>query len=394
MSLANDPTAAIREQTAAIEAELIAIRRDIHAHPELAFAEVRTAGVVARELTRLGIPHRTGVGGTGVVGLIAGGRPGPVLAIRGDMDALPITEKTGLPWASRIDGLMHACGHDLHTTTLLGIAEVLSHLAPQLAGTVKLVFQPAEETIGGMQAMLDAGLLEDPKIDFALGFHNSPDIPAGRFAFTPGPAMAAADSFSVVVHGVSGHAAHPQTAIDPIVGAAHIITQLQTVVSREVDPMHPVVVTVGAIHGGEAVNIIPDSVVFRGTVRTLHARARDIAEAALRRLCEGAQATLRVRCEVVYRRGVPALVNDPRVQEPAVAAVRRQLGAVIDEIGPVMGAEDLAVLFERVPGCQLRVGSGAPGRADKLHNSGYAPDKSCIGFGVQALVRAALEILA
>ena len=394
MSLANAPTAAIRDLTAAIEAELIAIRRDIHAHPELAFEEVRTAGVVARELARLGIPHRTGLARTGVVGLIAGGRPGPVLVLRGDMDALPITEKTGLPWTSRVDGLMHACGHDIHTTTLLGVAAVLSKLAPQLAGTVKLVFQPAEETIGGMRAMLDAGLLENPKVDLALGFHNSPDIPVGRFAYTPGPAMAAADSFEVIVHGVSGHAAHPHTAIDPVVGAAYIITQLQTVVSREVDPMHPVVVTVGAIHGGEAVNIIPDSVIFRGTVRSLHAPARDIAEAAIHRLCEGALATLRVRCAVDYRRGVPALVNDGRVLEPTVAAVRHQLGGVIDETGPVMGAEDLALLLERVPGCQLRIGSGAPGRADKLHNSAYAPDEACIGFGVQALSRAALEILA
>ncbi len=393
MSLSNDPTAAIHDLTAAIEAELIAIRRDIHAHPELAFEEVRTAGVVTRELTRLGIPHRTGIAKTGVVGLIEGGRPGPVLAIRGDMDALPITEKTGLPWASRVDGLMHACGHDLHTTTLLGVAEVLSRLAPQLAGTVKLVFQPAEETIGGMRAMLEEGLLDDPKIDFALGFHNSPDIPTGHFAYTPGPAMAAADAFEVVVHGVSGHGAHPHTAIDPVVGAAHIITQLQTVVSREVNPMLPAVVTVGAIHGGEAVNIIPDSVTFRGTVRSLHASVRDIAEAAIRRLCEGAEATLRVRCEVTYRRGVPALVNDARVLEPAVAAMRHQLGDVIEPIGPIMGAEDLAVLFERVPGFQLRVGSGAPGRTDRLHNSGYAPDEACIGFGVQALSRAALEIL-
>ncbi len=393
MPLANDPTTAIRDLTTAIEAELIAVRRDIHAHPELAFEEVRTAGVVARELEKLGIPHRTGIAKTGVVGLIVGGRPGPVLAIRADMDALPIHEQTGLPWASRIDGLMHACGHDLHTTTLLGVAAVLNKLAPQMAGTIKLVFQPAEEAIGGMRIMLEEGLLENPKVDLALGFHNGPDIPAGRFGFTHGPVLAAADKFEVVVHGVSGHAAHPHTSIDPIVGAAHIITQLQTVVSREVNPMHPVVVTVGAIHGGEAVNIIPDTVVFRGTVRSLHAPARDIAEAAIRRLCEGALATLRVRCEVDYTRGVPALVNDDRVLLPAVAAVRSQLGEVIDEAGPVMGAEDLALLFERVPGFQLRIGSGAPGRADKLHNSGYAPDEACIGLGVQALSRAALELL-
>jgi amidohydrolase len=212
VSLANDRTTAIRDLTTAIEANLIAIRRDIHAHPELAFQEVRTAGVVARELEKLGIPHSTGIAGTGVVGLIEGGRPGPVLIVRGDMDALPITEKTGLPWASQTDGLMHACGHDIHTATLLGVAAVLNRLAPQIAGTVKLVFQPAEESINGMRSMLEQGLLENSKVDFALGFHNSPDLPVGRFAYTPGPAMAAADWFETVVHGVSGHGAHPHAA--------------------------------------------------------------------------------------------------------------------------------------------------------------------------------------
>jgi amidohydrolase len=393
MSQPFDPTTAIRQAVAAVEPELIALRRDLHAHPELAFQEERTAGVVARELARASIPHRTKVGGTGVVGLITGGRPGPVLALRADMDALPIEEKTGVPWASTVPGCMHACGHDLHTATLIGVARVLTGLAPRLAGSVKLIFQPAEETIRGMQRMLEEGVLEDPEVDLAVGFHNGPDLPVGRFSYTPGPAMAAADSFEVVVHGASGHAAHPHAAVDPVVAAAHLITELQTIVSREVDPMQPAVVTVGAIHGGEAVNIIPDSVTFRGTVRSLHREARDGAEAALRRLAAGAETGLRVRCAVTYNRGVPALVNDDAVCQRTVAAVRHQLGEVIAPVGAVMGSEDLALLFERVPGCHLRVGSGAPGRHDTLHNSGYLPDESCIGFGVQALCRVALELL-
>ena len=388
-----DPTTAIREAVGAIEPELIAIRRDLHAHPELAFQEKRTAGVVVRELARAGIPHRTGVAGTGVVGLIAGGRPGPVLALRADMDALPIEEKTGVAWASTVPGCMHACGHDLHTTSLIGAARVLAGLAPRLAGSVKLIFQPAEETIRGMQRMLEEGVLENPKVDLALGFHNGPDLPAGRFTYTAGPAMAAADSFEVVVRGVSGHAAHPQKAVDPIVAAAHLITELQTIVSREVDPMQPAAVTVGAIHGGEAVNIIPDSVTFIGTVRSLHREARDNAELALRRLAAGVEAGMRVRCDVTYNRGVPALVNDDEVQRRSVDAVRRQLGDVIAPVGAVMGSEDLAMLFECVPGCHLRVGSGAPGRHDMLHNSGYQPDESCIRFGAEALCRAAFELL-
>ncbi|MDE2581782.1 MAG: amidohydrolase [Rhodospirillales bacterium] len=394
----NDPTTAIAEAVSGIEPELIAIRRDLHAHPELGFQEHRTAGVVARELARLGIPHRTGIGRTGVVGLIEGGRPGPCLAIRADMDALPILEQTGLDFASTVPGLMHACGHDIHTTTLLGVAAVLRDLAPQLAGTVKLVFQPAEEGLGGMAAMLADGLLGDrppngPRIDRALGFHNHPDIPVGQFGFARGAVLAASDRFEITVHGKSGHAAYPHTAIDPIVAAARLVLDLQTVISREVPPMRPAVVTVGAIAGGEAHNIIPDSVLIKGTVRTLHAEVRDLAEAAIGRLCAGLHGTMRARAELAYRRGVPALVNDDAVLDATVASVRRQVGDVVTEGEPSLGGEDFALLAELVPSFQLRVGSGQPGRADKLHNSAYQPDEACIGLGVQALARAAFDLL-
>jgi amidohydrolase len=394
MSLANDPTTAIRDATQRIEQSLIEIRRDIHAHPELAFEEVRTAGVVARELERLGIRHQTGVAKTGVVGLIEGGRPGPVLAIRADMDALPIEEKTGLPFASTNPGLMHACGHDLHTTTLLGVAAVLRELAPQLAGTVKLVFQPAEEAIGGMKAMIAEGVMDDPKVDMALSLHNGPDLPVGTFGFVRGPALAAADGFEIVVRGKSGHAAHPHYAIDPIVAAAMLVTQLQTVVSREVRPIYPAVVTVGMIHGGTARNIIPDSCTITGTVRTLHPEARDAAEAAIKRLASGMLESMRVTCDVDYRRGVPPLRNDDKVLLPTVEAIRHQFGDVVSEFQPSLGGEDFALMADLVPGFQLRVGSSQPGRTDRLHNSGYQPDERCIGFGVQALSRATLELLA
>jgi len=392
-ALVNDPETAIREATQRIEPALIEIRRDIHAHPELAFEEVRTAGVVARELTRLGIPHQTGVAKTGVVGLIEGGRRGPVLAIRADMDALPIEEQTGLPFASTVPGLMHACGHDIHTTTLLGVAAVLRDLAPQLAGTVKLIFQPAEEAIGGMREMIAAGVMKQPDITYALGFHNHPNLPAGRFGFVRGPALAAADGFEIVVRGRSGHAAHPHNAVDPIVAAANLVLQLQTVVSREVPPMRPAVVTVGAIHGGTARNIIPDQVELLGTVRTLHNDVRDLAEQAIRRLCAGIQQGMRVGCDLEYHRGVPPLVNDDRVIDPTVAAVKKQLGDVVEQGDSTLGAEDFALMAELVPSFQLRIGSGQPGRKDRLHNSGYQPDERCIGLGVQAVARAALEIL-
>jgi amidohydrolase len=394
MPLANDPTTAIRDATQRIEPALIEIRRDIHANPELGFEEIRTAGVVARELSRLGVAHQTGIGKTGVVGLIEGGRPGPVLAIRADMDALPIEEKTGLPFASTKIGLMHACGHDIHTTTLIGVAAVLKELAPQLAGTIKLVFQPAEEGIGGMQAMIADGVMDGPKIDLALGFHNHPEIPVGAFGFVHGACLAAADKFDIVVRGRSGHAAYPHHAIDPLVAAAMLVAQLQTVVSREVRPTHPAVVTVGAINGGTTYNIIPDACLIKGTVRTLHPQARDAAEAAIKRLAAGMLEGMRVACDVDYRRGVPPLRNTDSVLEPTIAAVRHQLGDVVSEFEPSLGGEDFALMADLVPSFQLRVGSSQPGRSDRLHNSAYQPDERCIGFGVQALSRAALELLA
>ena len=353
--LLNDPQTRIAAATAAIEAHLIAIRRDIHAHPELGFHEVRTAGVVAAELARLGIPHQTGVGRTGVVGTITGGRPGPVLAIRADMDALPIHEQTGLPFASITDGAMHACGHDIHTSTLLGVAAVLQGMAPQLAGTVRLLFQPAEETLGGAAEMISDGAMAG--VDMALGFHNHPDMETGRFGFARGACLAASDRFDIVVHGRSGHAAHPDDAVDPIVAAAQLVTQLQTVVSREVKPIHPCVVTVGAIHAGTVHNIIPDSCLVRGTVRTLHAPARDVAEAAIRRLCAGLDTGMRVRCEVAYVRGVPALVNEDGMLDRTIASVAAQFGDVVDEGEASLGGEDFALMAELAPAFQLRIGS-------------------------------------
>ncbi|MBR0683647.1 amidohydrolase [Roseomonas eburnea] len=389
--LPNDPQRAIREATEAVAPHLIEMRRDIHRVPELAFQEVRTAGIVAAELARLGIPHRTGVGVTGVVGEIKGGRPGPTLAIRADMDALPIHEETGIAYASTVDGQMHACGHDIHTATLLGVAAVLKDLAPQLAGTVRLVFQPAEEVLEGAAAMIADGAAKG--VDMAIGFHNHPDMPVGSFGFVRGASLAASDRFDLVIRGRSGHAAHPYAAVDPIVAAAHFVAQAQTVVSREIKPLHPAVVTVGMFQGGTTYNIIPERVHLKGTVRTLHADARDTAEAALRRLADGLQTSMRVTCEMTYARKVPPLVNDDRVLEPVIAAVQRQIGVAPEAGEPSMGAEDFAEFAAHAPAFQLRIGSGAPGRDDRLHNAFYQPDERCIALGVQALSRAALDIL-
>lgn len=389
--LTNDPAQRIREEAARLEPRLIEMRRDIHRHPELAFEEVRTAGIVAAELARLGIAHRTGVGRTGVVGVIEGGRPGPTLALRADMDALPIHEETGLDFASTVAGKMHACGHDIHTVTLLGAAEVLQGLRANLAGRVVLIFQPAEEVLEGGPAMIADGAAEG--IDMAIGFHNHPDKPVGSFSYVRGPSLAASDRFDIHLRGRSGHAAHPYAAVDPIVGAAHLITQLQTVVSREQKPLHPCVVTVGMFQAGTTYNIIPERVHLKGTVRTLHAEARDVAEGAIRRLVEHSAAAMRLTATVDYQRKIGSLVNDDRVLEPAIASVRAHFGEVVEEGQPSMGAEDFAAFAERAPAFHLGIGAGAPGRDDRLHNADYQPDERCIALGVQALSRITLDML-
>lgn len=391
---ANDPDSIVREEAERIAPHLVAVRRDLHRKPELAFEEHATAARVAAELAALGIPARTGVGRTGVVGVIEGGRPGPTLLIRADMDALPIHEQTGLAFASETDGKMHACGHDLHTTTLIGAAAVLKRLAPTLAGRVVLVFQPAEEILEGAAAMIADGVLAEHRPDYALGFHNWPYQPVGTIAYVNGACQAASDAFDIVFKGRSGHAAHPHQAVDPVAGAALFIGQLQTLVSREVNPLSPAVVTVGHIQGGTVRNIIPDTVTLKGTVRTLDVVARDAVEEGMRRLLAGVEAGLRLPSDLTYARKVPPLVNDAALLGRVVGTMRAAFGeAAVSEGAASMGAEDFACFADAVPAAHLRIGSGAPGRKDSLHNSGYAPDEGCIPLGVRALSHAALDLL-
>lgn len=390
---ANHIGARIEDAAARIEPALVAIRRDLHAHPELAHEEVRTSAVVARELARIGVPHRTGVGGTGVMGRIETGRPGPTLLLRADMDALPIEERTGLPFASTVPGRMHACGHDLHTATLIGVAEVLHGIAPLLSGRIELMFQPAEEVSdSGAARMMADGALEG--VDLALGFHNYPGEPVGSFSFVPGVAGGSSDEFTITVRGRSGHAARPHLTSDPVVAAATLVLQLQTVVSRETDPMRPVVLTLGVIEGGLAPNIIPDAVRLRGTVRT-HLEADRVAmEEAIRRQCAGVSLSLRVACELDWERGTPPLVSDERVMRATMRAIETHFGPeALLEAAPSLGAEDFALIGERVPAFQLGIGSMTPGRRDELHNSDYQPDERSIRNGVVALSLAACELL-
>lgn len=389
---ANDVTSLIAAIVEENEDRFIEIRRRIHEHPEIAFEEVRTAALVAETLGSLGIEHQTGIGRTGVVGHIRGKRPGPTLLIRADMDALPMQEQTGLPYASKLPNRMHACGHDLHTATVLAVGAVLKRLEDRLAGNVRLVFQPAEEAIGGAKEMIADGVMDG--VDMALSLHNRPEIPVGQFGIVHGYANAAVDSFDILIRGKGGHAARPHAAIDPIVMSAQLISQLQTIVSRNVRALDACVVTVGSIHAGEARNIIPETCELKGTIRSRQPEARDAAEAGLRRICEGVASSFGASCELAYRRGTPPIFNDEAMLERTVAAIKSQIGDVAFEYEPSMGGEDFALMAEMVPSFRLLVGSSQPGRSDKVHSPVYQPDEGSIALGTLALARTAFDILA
>jgi amidohydrolase len=383
----------ISARSESMQAHLIAIRRDIHTHPELGFDTVRTAAIVEQELLRLGLTPQTGVGRTGVMVDIAGAQPGKTVLLRADMDALPIHEQTGLPFSSIWPGKMHACGHDIHTATLLGVAAVLADLRSQLHGTVRLIFQPAEETPeSGAQAMIAAGAADG--IDVAITLHNKPELAAGEIALTRGASTASSDEFDVVIHGKSTHAARPHMGTDPIIAAASLVTQLQTIVSRELDPANSAVLTIGHIHGGTTHNIISDSCLIQGTIRAKSPQARAHMEDAFRRICAGVALSLNTRIEVNYQRGVPPLMNDDALIDALEPILSHQFGKpVVAKPSSSFGAEDFSLFTERVPGCQIHIGSGAPGRDDHLHNSDYQPDERSIHAGTQALARIAIDLL-
>lgn len=300
-------------------------------------------------------------------------------------------EHTGLPYASKIPNRMHACGHDIHTASVLAVGAVLKRLETQLAGNVRLVFQPAEEAIGGAKEMIAEGVMEG--VDMALSLHNRPEIPVGEFGIVHGYANSAVDSFDILIRGKGGHAARPYAAIDPIVMAAQIINQIQTIVSRNVRALDSCVVTIGSIQAGNARNVIPDSCELKGTVRSRQPNARDAAELGLKRICEGVARSFGAECELAYCRGTPGIYNHPDMVERAVAAIKAQIGDVAYDYEPSMGGEDFALMAEMVPAFRLLVGSSQPGRKDKVHNSDYQPDERSIAFGTRALSRAALDIL-
>jgi hippurate hydrolase len=377
------------EAVAAWQPELAAIRKDIHAHPELGMEEVRTSALVARELRALGIEVTEGVGRLGVVGTIRGARPGNrSIGLRADMDALQIPEATGLPHASRHPGLMHACGHDGHTTMLLGAARYLAQHR-DFGGTVHLIFQPAEEGRGGAKAMLADGLFDRFPCDAVYGLHNKPTIPAGTFAIRKGPALAAADRFAVVFRGTGGHGGStPHLATDITVVQAHFVLALQTIVGRNVPAVEAAVLSVGSIQGGSPVssNVMPAELTVTGTSRSYTPAVRDLLERRIGELAQGLAAMHGCTAELEYRRGVPALVNHAAQADLAFAAAAGLVGdtAVNPAHAPVTGAEDFSLMLEARPGAFMFIGAGAgpDGTSPNLHTPHFDFNDSIIPLGV------------
>ena len=391
---------ALRQDIDEILPGVIADRRDFHEHPELANQEVRTAGIVADRLRSLGVDDvRTSIASTGVTGLIHGTKAGdgPTVLLRADMDALPILEENQVEYVSQNPGVMHACGHDAHTAMLLGVARLLNERKDQFAGTVKLLFQPAEELPpGGAKPMIDAGVMNDPKVDAAFGLHISQDNPVGWLGVRPGPAMAAADRFTMKINGKGGHGAKPDDTIDPIVIGSQIVSALQTLVSRTMDPAEEAVVTVGYFTAGKAFNVIPDYAELGGTVRTFNARNRDMLERRIGEMATGIAQAMGATLDYVYTRGYPATVNDPEMAE----LVREEAAKVVGEEGVhtpplMMGAEDFSYFLEEVPGAYWFVGSTNEERGLVWghHHPRFDLDEAAMAIGMESMVNVALRYL-
>lgn len=377
-------------------AEFIEVRRDIHRHPEMAFDEHRTARLVAEQLQRWGYRVTTGLGGTGVVGQLVRGEGTRRLGLRADMDALPIQETTGLPWASCRPGVMHACGHDGHTAMLLAAAKHLA-LHGDFSGTLNLIFQPAEEGAGGALQMIEDGLFERFPCDAIFAMHNMPGYPQGQLVFRSGPTMASSDYLTVTLQGRGGHGGMPHRADDPVVAAAALVMALQTIVSRNTDPLQPVVITVGALNAGHANNVIPDEARLEIGVRALDPQVRQATEARIKALAHAHAQSFGVSARIDWRRGYAVLVNSEAETRFATGVALRHFGS--EQVNPngnmLTGSEDFAFMLERVPGCYLLIGNGSEGHpgACMVHNPAYDFNDRNMGIGAAYWVALAQDFL-
>jgi len=381
-------------------AELMKVRHDLHAHPELGFEEQRTSDVVANTLASWGIEVHRGLAKTGIVGVVRGtsAASGRAVGLRADMDCLPMHETGQVPYRSRHEGRMHACGHDGHTTMLLGAARYLQETR-RFDGIAYLIFQPAEESGGGGQVMVQEGLFERFPANEVYALHNWPDLPPGKIAVRPGPMMAATDEIEITVRGKGGHGAMPHLVADPVVAAAHVITALQTIASRSVNPVDAVVVSICSLQSSQtrAFNVIPESVRLIGTVRTFKAQTRDLAEARVRKIAASVSQALGAEAEIVYRRGYPATVNTAQEAEFAARVGERIFGSdnVIRDAEPTMGGEDFSYMLLARPGAYVWLGQGGGPAGCFLHNASYDFNDDVIPLGagyLAALVEESLPI--
>ena len=382
-------------------ARLIEVRRHLHAHPELSFEEHATADYLALRLEERGVTRIERVAGTGLVATIEGARPGPTLAMRGDIDALPITEQSEAPYCSANHGVMHACGHDVHATLTLGVAEQLAARREELCGTLRCLFQPAEEAAPreneaiGAERMVEEGALKG--VDAIFAYHCMPTLDVGRIGYTNGPVWAGSDLIEIVIHGQKTHAAYPHSGRDAIVAASHVVVALQTVTSRHLDAREPCVVSFGRMEAGESYNIIADTARLTGIVRALDERVAARAIEEIERIAFGVASSLGARAEVRVTPGSRPTRNDPALEARCVAAMRRLIGAeaLVAHL-PQMGAEDFAAFSRRVPGCYLFLGvrNEARGITHMIHTPRFDVDEACIELGVRAMSGALLELAA
>ena len=407
---AQDPLARVKQEASKVLPRIVEIRHQIHQNPELSNREEKTAALVAGYLKALGLEVQTGVAGHGVVALLKGGRPGPVVAVRADMDALPVTEETNVPFASKVRsthlgqdvGVMHACGHDIHTSVQLGVATVLSAMKADLPGTIKFIFQPAEEgvptgEVGGAAQMVKEGVLQNPRPAAIFGLHAYAEMAVGEIGYSEGPALSAADTWEVKIVGRQSHGARPELAIDPIVTAAEFVQSLQTIRSRTFSGAEPAVVTIGTIHGGQRHNIIPGEVTLSGSIRTFSLEKSRLAEARLRAILKGVTEAAGATGEVVrYERAAPATINNVPLTQETIPALERVVGKEhVTRIPPAMVSEDFSFFANEVPGFFYRLGQVKPGTTSGDHHTPtYLADDGSIPVGIEVMSYVLLDYLA
>jgi len=400
--------ARVDQEAQRVAPQIIELRHKIHQNPELSNRETQTAALVAEYLKGLGLAPRTGIAKTGVVALLKGGKPGPLIAVRADMDALPVVEQTDLPFRSTkhdtIDGqqvgVAHACGQDVHTTSLLGVASVLTAIQKDLPGSVLFIFQPAEEgppagEKGGASLMLEEGLFKDAKPVAAFALHSFPELQVGQIAFNPGPTYAAVDQFRIKIHGKQSHGAYPHQSVDPIVTGSEVVMALQTIRSRNLPPLEPSVVTVGIFRGGERFNITPGEVTLEGTVRTYKKEVQDEVERRMREILDGITRANGATFELDYQRNAPATVNDAALTQTVQPLLERIVGAENVKISePTMGGEDFAYFANVVPGFYYRLGVVKPGTTSGgLLTTTFRADDSAVPVGIRTMSRLLVDYL-